>query len=412
MSESNLPKGWEIVKLGEIVTFLKGKGLSKNELAENGKSSCVLYGELYTNYGRVITKIKSRTDANSGVFSEPNDILIPASTTTSPLDIAIASAIIVDDVRLGGDINILRDKKTKKYDNVFLAYFLTEIRKKQIANLAQGSTIVHLYGYSLSNLSVYLPSFAEQKKIAKIILVASDKLDTITSNIDQLIQLKNSLMAKFFSKDEQYRQTVNSENQQLSSKSELVFLEDVAKRGSGHTPNKSFTAYYHGNIKWISLADSSKLDNRWISETKNKISQLGIKNSSAVIHPTGTVLLSRDAGIGKSAVMKEDMAVSQHFLTWTCSEKLNNWYLYYHLQFNKPLFERVAVGSTIKTIGLDYFKKYKIMLPSMSEQIQIAEILNVVDDKIDLLKNKKLLYQNLKTGIVQQLLTGKLRVKL
>lgn len=185
-----------------------------------------------------------------------------------------------------------------------------------------------------------------------------------------------------------------------------ALLDQAAKRGSGHTPNKDFPEYWNGGIKWISLADSSRLDKGLVTHTDKEISLVGVQNSSAVIHPAGTVVLSRDAGVGKSGVIAEEMAVSQHFIAWDCSNstELHNWYLYHWLQQQKPEFERVAVGSTIKTIGLPYFKKLKITLPPHSEQRRIAQILSTWDQAIatseSLLRNA----QRQMDGLLQQLL--------
>jgi len=188
-------------------------------------------------------------------------------------------------------------------------------------------------------------------------------------------------------------------------------LETFAKRCSGHTPNKKHSEYWDGGIKWVSLSDSSSLDNGYIFKTDKEISEEGIKNSSAVVHPQGTVILSRDAGVGKSAVMAEPMAVSQHFIAWYCDNKktLNTWFFYNWLQVMKPEFERQAVGSTIKTIGLPYFKKLKIAVPPYSEQEKIAKILSAWDRAIE--KTEKLIInsQRQKKSLMQQLLTGKKR---
>ncbi len=188
---------------------------------------------------------------------------------------------------------------------------------------------------------------------------------------------------------------------------DIKLLDEISKRGSGHTPNKEFESYYNGDIRWISLADSDKLDNGIITETRTSITEEGIKNSSAVVHPIGTVLLSRDAGVGKSAVMGRDMAVSQHFITWTCNGKMNNWFLYYWLQEHKEYFERQAVGSTIKTIGLPLFKKLKIVVPSITEQIRISELLRTWDEAIT--KTQQLIEQlkRRNKGLMQELLTTK-----
>lgn len=189
-------------------------------------------------------------------------------------------------------------------------------------------------------------------------------------------------------------------------------LDKFPVRCSGHTPSQSFPEYWDGGIKWISLADSNRLDKGYIFNTSKEISEEGIKNSSAVLLPAETVVLSRDAGIGKSAVMYEPMAVSQHFIAWKCdnSHKINSWFLYNWLQLNKTEFERQAVGSTIKTIGLPYFKKLKIALPPYQEQEKIAQILSTWDQAISatekLLENS----QQQKKALMQQLLTGKKRL--
>jgi type I restriction enzyme S subunit len=189
----------------------------------------------------------------------------------------------------------------------------------------------------------------------------------------------------------------------------VKLLDDVARRGSGHTPNRKTPEYHNGGIKWISLVDSPKLDNGLITETEFEVSELGIANSSAVLHPAGTVLMSRDADVGKIAVMGRSMAVSQHFMTWTCDERLDNWYLYYTLQLRKQEFKRIAVGSTIKTIGLPYFKKLAIIYPPPFEQRRIAVVLGAWDRAIATVHQLLAAQQKRERGLMQELLTGKRR---
>ncbi|ERT07295.1 type I restriction modification DNA specificity domain protein [Lyngbya aestuarii BL J] len=191
---------------------------------------------------------------------------------------------------------------------------------------------------------------------------------------------------------------------------EVVLLDSVAKRGSGHTPDKKYPEYWNGNIKWISLKDSDLLDALYIDDTTDKTTPLGIANSSAVIHPAGTVILSRDAGVGKSSILSSEMAVSQHFIAWQCSLELDNHFLYYWLQIKKSEFERIAIGNTIKTIGFPYFKDFKIPFPPLPEQKAIATTLSNIDNLItalDKLIGKK---RDIKTATMQQLLTGKKRL--
>ncbi|HEX4500706.1 MAG TPA: restriction endonuclease subunit S [Scandinavium sp.] len=192
----------------------------------------------------------------------------------------------------------------------------------------------------------------------------------------------------------------------------MCLLDSVAKRGSGHTPSKNFPEYWNGGIKWVSLSDSSRLDKGYISKTDKEISDLGIKKSSAVVHPKETVVVSRDAGVGKSAVLAEPMAVSQHFIAWQCDNEcqMNSWFLYYWLQSMKSEFERQAIGSTIKTIGLPYFKKLKLGVPVYSEQQTIAKILSTWDKAISVTEQLISTARQQKKSLMQELLTHQRRL--
>lgn len=190
----------------------------------------------------------------------------------------------------------------------------------------------------------------------------------------------------------------------------VELLDEVAVRGSGHTPNKQKPEYWNGDVRWISLQDTNKLDQRYIFETAATITPAGIANSSAVMPTPGTVVLSRDAGVGKSAIMASAMAVSQHFIAWRCGPDLHNEFLYYWLQATKREFERIAMGSTIKTIGLPYFRELKVPVPPLAEQEAIAEALRDADALIESLEQLVAKKRHLKQAAMQQLLTGKKRL--
>lgn len=184
---------WKEVKLGEIFNIKKGQGLSKEVLDDNGLNKCILYGELYTKYSEVIKDIESRTNQSGGILSQIGDILIPASTTTTGIDLANATALLKENVLLGGDINILRAKK--EVSSIFFAYLLTHAYKFDIAKLAQGITIVHLYGEFLKNMKVYIPSdISEQQAIADVLSTADDEIDLLNKKLILFKEQKKGLM--------------------------------------------------------------------------------------------------------------------------------------------------------------------------------------------------------------------------
>ncbi|MBN1091821.1 restriction endonuclease subunit S [Blastococcus sp. TML/M2B] len=129
-----------------------------------------------------------------------------------------------------------------------------------------------------------------------------------------------------------------------------------------------------------------------------------------MLHPVGTVILSRDAGVGKSAILAEGMAVSQHFVAWQAGRELNNVYLYYWLQFMKRAFEGIALGSTIQTIGLPYFRKLHITVPPLEEQEEIAHRMRLVDVDLDRTRDELAALKLLKQGLAADLLSGRVRV--
>ena len=184
---------WKEVKLGEIFNIKKGQGLSKDVLDSKGVYKCILYGELYTKYSEVIKNTISRTNKNEKITSNIGDILIPASTTTSGIDLANATALLESDVILGGDINILRAKK--EISPVFFAYLLTHSYKFDIARLAQGITIVHLYAEFLKSMKVFVPTdITEQKAIADVLSTADDEIDLLNKKLEALKEQKKGLM--------------------------------------------------------------------------------------------------------------------------------------------------------------------------------------------------------------------------
>lgn len=189
-------------------------------------------------------------------------------------------------------------------------------------------------------------------------------------------------------------------------------LDVVADRASGHTPDQGKPEYWNGGVRWVSLADSWRLDQGLIKETEKEISKLGVRHSSAVMLPAETVILSRDAGVGKSAILASEMAVSQHFIAWSCNPKgiLEPWFLYAWLQVHKPFFERMAVGSTIKTIGLPLFKRMTIDFPPLPEQRKIAAILRTWDLGLEKLSALRKAKERLRLWLRTQVVGGKRRL--
>lgn len=290
-----------------------------------------------------------------------------------------------------------------EHSNGFI-YSNLEHNSEKISELAGNHAVPIINKTTFGAFEITVPSLSEQRKIADCLSSLDELITAEAQKLDTLRAYKKGLMQHLFPSEGETVPKLRFPEFLDAGEWEEKRIEDLAKRGSGHTPNKSQPSYYNGGIKWVSLADSNKLDNGYIYETKIEISKDGIENSSAVLHPPGTVIISRDAGVGKSAVLHSAMAVSQHFIVWRCyKSKLSNWFLYYHLQVSKSKFESIATGSTIKTIGLPYFKEIRITIPSVPEQQKIADCLSSLDELIAVQTQKLELLKVHKKGLMQQL---------
>ena len=184
---------WEVKRLDMVADVLKGSGLSKSQTTSSGVRPCILYGELFTAYGRIIADVVGRTNSIDGCNSQQGDVLMPGSTTTTGSDLAIASALLVDGVALGGDIIIIR-RKDDSYDSVFLANYLTHAKKQEIAEFTQGITIHHLYGKNMRGLSLDLPHPSEQTAIAAVLSDMDAELAALEARRDKTRNLKQAMM--------------------------------------------------------------------------------------------------------------------------------------------------------------------------------------------------------------------------
>ena len=187
---------WEKCKLGDIATLTKGSGISKDQRSATG-TPCILYGELYTTYkSEVINYVVSKTDISDKnlVRSCANDIIIPSSGETA-IDISTARCVLSPDVLLGGDLNIIR---LKDGDGRFFSYQLNGVRKYDIAKIAQGVSVVHLYGESIKGLTVSFPSNKEQQKISTLLSLIDERIATQSKLIEDLKKLRSAIVEKVF----------------------------------------------------------------------------------------------------------------------------------------------------------------------------------------------------------------------
>ena len=188
---------WKKCKLGDVANLTKGVGISKGQKSSKG-NPCILYGELYTTYkSEMITDIVSKTNIDSANLakSKYNDVIIPSSGETA-IDISTARCVQYNDVLLGGDLNIIRLNDGN--DGSFFSYQLNGVRKRDIAKVAQGVSVVHLYGETLKTIKVNSPELVEQNKISSLLCLIDQRISTQNKIIEDLKKLMSAIIDLFY----------------------------------------------------------------------------------------------------------------------------------------------------------------------------------------------------------------------
>ena len=186
---------WEEHRLGDVYAFSKGRGLPLDNFTENEESPSIAYGHLYTKYSEVINSVKlSSTD--QGVFSKYNDVLFPGSSTV-PNGTAQANALMLDNIKLGGDIIIARELKNKVTHAPFTSYQINFQRTK-LFSITVGSTITHMYGKDLAKLEFLFPEFKEQIKIGNLFQTLDQQINQQETKLKHLKQLKQAYLKNMF----------------------------------------------------------------------------------------------------------------------------------------------------------------------------------------------------------------------
>jgi type I restriction enzyme S subunit len=166
-------------------------------------------------------------------------------------------------------------------------------------------------------------------------------------------------------------------------------VRQFARLESGHTPSRQHPEYWENcTVPWFTLADVWQIRDghkTYVSETKERVSELGLINSSARLLPKGTAILSRTASVGFSAIMGCDMATTQDFANWVCGGQVIPEFLLYVLKGMGSEFDRLMMGSTHQTIYMPDIAKLAMAAPTLEEQTAIIGFLDYETAKIDAL---------------------------
>ena len=398
-----IPEDWEVKNVSEsclIKARIGWQGLKKSEYMSSG-DYLLITGTDFDN-GQVNWKScayvsKARYEQDSNIKIRPQDILISKDGTIGKVAYL---GMIPKAGTLNSGIFVIR-ANDRKIDQVFLSKIFMSFYFEDFLNrLVAGSTINHLYQKDFVKFCFPLPNSEEQAAIATALSDVDSLISALTKKIEKKKAIKQGLM-----------------QQLLTGKKRLPGFGDVwdvvqLKRIISEfiVPMRDKPTALTGPIPWCRIED---FDGKYLKKSLsnqgvdlNTVSKMNLK-----IFPVNTLLVSCSANLGRCAIVKQKLVTNQTFIGLVPSDRIDVEFLYYKMSREDKNLNNMATGTTISYLSREQFENYEILIPfSKAEQTSIANILSDCDSEIAALEEKRDKYKEIKQGMMQQLLTGKIRL--
>lgn len=247
-----------------------------------------------------------------------------------------------------------------------------------------------------------LPSRVEQTVIADSI---SD-VDSLNSSLQKLIEKKKAIKQGAMQELLTGKKRLPGFSEEWSKQQ----LGDICNIVNGGTPSTSIAEFWNGKILWCTPTDITSCSTKYIYTTESKITESGLKASSATLLPKGALLLCSRATIGEVRIAGNAICTNQGFKSLVVHQNISNEWLYYMVHVLKSNMLEKAIGSTFLEISKKDLAELDIIVPEFTEQKAIAQVLSDMDSEIEQLEKKLAKYQQIKQGMMQELLTGRIRL--
>ena len=405
-----IPKEWEVVRLGDVADRMyygiTAKAVEKDTGLHMLRTTDIK--EYSVNWESLpfceITEHRNNLEKYS---LKKGDLIIARAGTVG------ISALVEKDFKniIFGSYLIKIVLNSKVFPKFLYYFFQTDFYWKHITK-AQGSTLKNINLPLLKSIKIPLPPLEEQKKIAEILSTVDKAIQKVDEAIVKTEKVKKGLMQKLLTKGMGHKEFKDTEIGKIPKDWEVVRLGDVADRMYYGITAKAVEK--DTGLHMLRTTDIKEYSVNWeslpfceITEHRNNLEKYSLKKGDLIIARAGTV--------GISALVEKDfknIIFGSYLIKIVLNSKVFPKFLYYFFQTDfywKHITK--AQGSTLKNINLPLLKSIKIPLPPLEEQKKIAEILSTVDKKLELQKQRKEKLERIKKGLMNDLLSGKKRVR-
>ena len=345
------------IPLKEVATFLNGYAFKPGDWSKEGLP--IIRIQNLTGTNKEFNYYNG--DYNEKYIIEDGDILISWSASLGIFLWKNITGILNQHI-----FKVIFDKDIET-DKLYFLHCMKYLIKKIEKNI-HGSTMKHITRPEFEKINFPIYDIDIQRKIAKKLIFISEIIDNNKRILVKLMDLSKSLFTTMFG------------DPLLNDKKEWNFfkIKDIGKIISGSTPSTNISEYWNGEYLWITPAELND-DSFIINSTNRKLTYLGVKTSSLIELPIGTVLLSSRAPIGKVAIVGENMFCNQGFKNIIPNEKINSIYLYYVFKEKKEYLNFLGRGATFKELSKEIVENISIKVPPIELQNKFAERIEKIE---------------------------------
>ncbi|MBP7862120.1 restriction endonuclease subunit S [bacterium] len=290
-------------------------------------------------------------------------------------------------------------------DSVFLAQLAgSNYGKSYFLSCAKRTTnLASINSTQLKQFPILLPPLFEQIKIVEILSTWDEAIETVEKLIENAQLQKRALMHVLMKRKKRFP---GFHGRWLVCK----FEDLVSQISGGGTPERGKADYWNGTIPWITVKD---LNFRKIEKSQEYITDQGLENCAGRLIPPNTVLMATRMAVGRCSITKIPVAINQDLKAIFPKPNFSHEYLFNWLSANEREISKLAGGSTVKGLTLPDLRKLEISIPSeLSEQEKINQLIDCAESQEANFRKLLLKLKQEKSALMQQLLTGKRRVKL
>ncbi|HHU6762026.1 TPA: restriction endonuclease subunit S [Staphylococcus aureus] len=296
------------------------------------------------------------------------------------------------------EIWVLKSTKEDKLLNLFLYYFIQTKRYSDVASKSAGSKMPRADWGLIENIRVYFPELCEQQKIGQFFSKLDRQIELEEQKLELLQQQKKGYIQKIFSQELRFKDENGNDYPDWEEKQ----LGEVAEIIGGGTPSTKNKLYWNGEINWFSPIEIG--NKTYVYSSQKKITEEGLRKSSAKILPVGTILFTSRAGIGKTAILAKESTTNQGFQSIVPRKGLlDSYYVYTISNILKILAEKVGAGSTFSEISKKQMEQLNLNIPMIKEQKNISKFFSKFDNLIEIHERKLEFLKQRKQSLLQKM---------